>query len=83
MNFSQLLEKFEQYYHYEGIGCENRAELISYFFNRFLCLLHEDKMDQYEDPEQPFPPDRVLVMTIHQAKGLEFPVVAVGTDIHS
>ena len=79
VNFSQLLEKFEKYYRYQGIGSENRAELASYFFNRFLCLLHEDKMDQYEDPEQPFPADRVLVMTIHQAKGLEFPVVAVGS----
>ena len=36
-------------------------------------------MDQYENPKQPFPEGRVLVMTVHQAKGLEFPVVAVGS----
>jgi DNA helicase II / ATP-dependent DNA helicase PcrA len=35
-------------------------------------------MDLYENPEQPFPEGRVLVMTIHQAKGLEFSVVVVG-----
>ena len=76
--FSQLLETFQKYYRYEDICYENRQELVSYFFNRFLCLLHEDRMDQYENPEQPFPKGRVLVMTIHQAKGLEFPVVVVG-----
>ena len=79
MAFSQLLETFQKYYPYEGICFENREELTSYFFNKFLCLLHEDKMDQYENPEQPFPEGRVLVMTIHQAKGLEFPVVVVGS----
>jgi DNA helicase II / ATP-dependent DNA helicase PcrA len=35
VNFSQLLEKFEKYYRYQGIGGENRAELASYFFNIF------------------------------------------------
>ncbi len=77
--FSQLLETFQRYYHYEDICYENREELTSYFFNKFLCLLHEDGMNQYENPEQPFPEGRVLVMTIHQAKGLEFPVVVVGS----
>jgi len=73
------LETFQKYYRYEDICYENREELASYFFNRFLCLLHEDRMNQYENPEQPFPEGRVLVMTIHQAKGLEFPVVVVGS----
>ena len=36
-------------------------------------------MNEYEDPDQPFPKGHVQVMTIHQAKGLEFPVVVVGS----
>jgi DNA helicase-2/ATP-dependent DNA helicase PcrA len=36
-------------------------------------------MNEYEDRDQPFPPGHVQVMTIHQAKGLEFPVVVVGS----
>lgn len=79
VTFSQLLETFQKYYRYEDICYEKREELVSYFFNRFLCLLHEDRMNQYENPEQPFPEGHVLVMTIHQAKGLEFPVVVVGS----
>ena len=36
-------------------------------------------MNEYEDPDQPFPKGHVQVMTMHQAKGLEFPVVVVGS----
>jgi len=34
---------------------------------------------EYEDPDEPMPKGYVQVMTIHQAKGLEFPVVVVGS----
>lgn len=50
-----------------------------YFFASFLRLLHDGGMNEYEDPDQPFPKGLVQVMTIHQAKGLEFPVVVVGS----
>jgi DNA helicase II / ATP-dependent DNA helicase PcrA len=79
VKITQLLEQFQRYYRHEDIRHEKREALTSYFFNRFLCLLHEDKMDQYENPKQPFPEGRVLVMTVHQAKDLEFPVVAIGS----
>jgi DNA helicase-2/ATP-dependent DNA helicase PcrA len=42
-------------------------------------LLHDGGINEYEDPDQPFPKGHVQVMTIHQAKGLEFPVVVVGS----
>ena len=77
--FSQLLETFQNYYHHQDIRQEKKEDLISSLFNRFLCLLYEDGMNQFENHEQPFPKDHVLVMTIHQAKGLEFSVVAVGS----
>jgi len=41
------------------------------------CMTGE--LMKYEDPNQPFPRDHVQIMTIHQSKGLEFPVVAVGS----
>ena len=77
--FSQLLETFQNYYQHQDICQEKNEDLISSLFNRFLCLLYEDGMNQFENHEQPFPKDHVLVMTIHQAKGLEFSVVAVGS----
>jgi DNA helicase II / ATP-dependent DNA helicase PcrA len=49
------------------------------FFNSFLRLLFERGKDEFEDPDVPFPKGYVQIMTIHQSKGLEFPVVVVGS----
>jgi DNA helicase II / ATP-dependent DNA helicase PcrA len=77
--FSQLLNVFQSYYHYTVISAANRVRLRFQFFNSFLRLLHEGGINEFEDPDQPFPKGYVQVMTIHQSKGLEFPVVAVGS----
>ena len=76
---SQLLNTFQNYYHYTVVTYRNREFLRFHLFNSFLRLLHEGGINEYEDPDQPFPKGHVQVMTIHQAKGLEFPVVAVGS----
>ena len=76
---SQLLNTFQNYYHYTVVTNRNREFLRYHLFNSFLRLLHEGGINEYEDPDQPFPRGHVQVMTIHQAKGLEFPVVVVGS----
>ena len=76
---SQLLNTFQNYYHYTVVTYRNREFLRLHLFNSFLRLLHEGGINEYEDPDQPFPKGHVQVMTIHQAKGLEFPVVVVGS----
>jgi len=45
-----------------------------YQFMAYLKLLREGRLDPIVEP----PEDAVQVMTIHQAKGLEFPVVVIG-----
>jgi DNA helicase II / ATP-dependent DNA helicase PcrA len=77
--FSQLLNVFQSYYHYTVVTHRNREFIRLHFFNSFLRLLHEGGINEYEDPDQPLPKGHVQVMTIHQAKGLEFPVVVVGS----
>ena len=77
--FSQLLNVFQSYYHYTVITHRNREFLRFHFFNSFLRLLYDGGINEYEDADQPFPKGHVQVMTIHQAKGLEFPVVVVGS----
>ena len=76
---SQLLNTFQAFYHFTVITHANREWLRRQFFNSFLRLLREGGINEYEDPDQPFPKGYVQVMTIHQAKGLEFPVVVVGS----
>jgi len=77
--FSQLLNVFQSYYHYTVVTHKNREFVRFHFFNSFLRLLYDGGINEYEDPDQPFPKGHVQVMTIHQAKGLEFPVVVVGS----
>lgn len=76
---SQLLNTFQNYYHYTVITFGNREYLRFHLFASFLRLLFEGGINEYEDPDQPFPKGYVQVMTIHQSKGLEFPVVVVGS----
>ena len=76
---SELLNVFQRYYHYTVVTRRNLGFLRLHLFNSFLRLLHDGGINEYEDPDQPFPKGHVQVMTIHQAKGLEFPVVAVGS----
>lgn len=77
--FSQLLNVFQSYYHYTVITHRNREFLRLHLFSSFLRLLHDGGINEYEDPDRPFPKGHVQILTIHQAKGLEFPVVAVGS----
>jgi DNA helicase-2/ATP-dependent DNA helicase PcrA len=48
------------------------------FYYALVGLLVSQGLDQPEDEEELFPPDRVPIMTVHQVKGLEFPFVFVG-----
>jgi DNA helicase-2/ATP-dependent DNA helicase PcrA len=77
--FSTLLNVFQSYYHYTVLTFNNRVPLRMHFFNSFMRMLYEGGINDYEDPNQPIPNGYVQVMTIHQAKGLEFPVVVVGS----
>ena len=77
--FSQLLNAFQVYYHYPIVTYKNRDLLRMSLFNSFFRFLHDGGINEYEDMHQPIPRGYVQVMTIHQAKGLEFPVVLVGS----
>jgi len=48
------------------------------FYFSFLFALFRLGESEYEDAEDPFPKGRIPFLTIHQSKGLEFPVVVLG-----
>jgi DNA helicase II / ATP-dependent DNA helicase PcrA len=76
--FSDLLTKFQDYYHVPVVRGDNMEKIRNRLFNSFLYAMKENGLDEYEDPRDIFPSGYVQVMTIHQSKGLEFPVVVVG-----
>jgi DNA helicase-2/ATP-dependent DNA helicase PcrA len=47
------------------------------FFHNYLYTLFRLQESEYEDEENPFPKGRIPFLTIHQSKGLEFPVVVL------
>lgn len=48
------------------------------FFLSFVYALYRRQESEFEDEDDPFPKGRIPFLTIHQAKGLEFPVVVLG-----
>lgn len=77
--FTQLLNIFHQYYKYNIITGKNKEVLKRYFFHSFLMVLYRGGINEYEDKYNPIPKGHVQIMTIHQAKGLEFSVVITGS----
>ncbi len=51
--------------------------LARLLFGSYLFALWRLSESEYEDKEHPFPKGRIPFLTIHQAKGLEFPVVVL------
>ena len=47
-------------------------------FSSYIYSIFRLDEGEYEDKEDPFPKGRIPFLTIHQAKGLEFPVVVLG-----
>ncbi|MCO8268618.1 ATP-dependent helicase [Haloferax sp. AB510] len=87
---SQLVESFEGIAsgvtHSRNLTRTSRAEFettstrfLSDFYWTFLQYLNNVDLDDPEDPYAGTPPGHVQVMTVHQAKGLEFPVVYVAS----
>jgi len=77
--FSALISSFMTYYHMNLITARNREVMKYKLFNSFFNLLFNTGQNEYEDDDNPIPKGYVQIMTIHQSKGLEFPVVVVGS----
>ncbi len=77
--FSQILNKFEYLHHVNVLSAEFIELNLRALFNQFLRYLEDGGINEYEDDAEYAPSGCVSFLTIHQAKGLEFPVVIVGS----
>lgn len=75
--FTQIIGKFE-YLHkvdvFNGSYIDKNTELL---FNLYLKLLYDGGISEYEDEAEYAPSGCVSFLTIHQSKGMEFPIVLV------
>jgi DNA helicase-2/ATP-dependent DNA helicase PcrA len=77
--FSRLLNKYEYLYHVIILQPERLERDLIGLFNYFFRFLWDGGIEEYEDEAEYAPPGCVSFMTIHQSKGLEFPIVIVGS----
>ncbi|MBD2596032.1 ATP-dependent helicase [Nostoc spongiaeforme FACHB-130] len=77
--FSQLLDKFEYLYNIDVLTTAHLEKNLKDLFNQFFKFLEDGGIDEYEDKSEYAPSGCVSFLTIHQSKGLEFPVVITGS----
>ena len=76
---SRMLGKFEYLHHVSVLNPKYLAKNLTSLFDNFLKFLYEGGIDEYEDMSEYAPSGCVSFLTIHQSKGLEFPIVFVGS----
>ena len=76
---SNLIAQFEYLHNISVLTAKNIENSLFKFFNVYLRFLIEGGIDEYEDMTEYAPSGCVSFMTIHQSKGMEFPVVFVGS----
>lgn len=75
---TKLLSKYEFLYNVTVLTPANIEFTLKNLFNVFLRFIYDGGIEEYEDFEEFAPSGCVSFMTIHQSKGLEFPIVVVG-----
>ncbi len=77
--FSKLITKFEYLHYVSVLNPEFLEKNLRDLFNQFLRFLVDGGIGEYEDEAEYAPQGCVSFLTIHQSKGLEFPVVVCGS----
>ena len=77
--FTNLISKFEYLYNITVFTPKNLEKVLTNFFHYYMRFLVEGGLSEFEDFDETLPSGCVSFMTIHQSKGLEFPVTLVGS----
>lgn len=77
--FTQLLTRFEAMFNVNILPKEkkNLHWLLKQLFENYFHFLYDGGLEEYEDFDMITPSGCVSFMTIHQSKGLQFPVTMV------
>ncbi len=77
--FSRLITKFEYLNNIIVFKPESLKKDVKALFNYYLNFLYDGGIGEYEDFDMITPSGCVSFMTIHQSKGLEFPITCVAS----
>lgn len=77
---TQYLSRFMEEYTTIITGAFLKDEKFNHtLFSSYTYAIYRRGEAEFEDPDDPFPKGRISFLTIHQSKGLEFPVVVLGS----
>ena len=74
---TSILGKYEYLHRIDVFTENNISSCVELFFNMYLRFLYDGGITEYEDDTEYAPSGCVSFMTIHQSKGMEFPIVMV------
>lgn len=74
---TQIIGKYEYLHNIDVLIGKYLAKNTERMFNMYLKLLFDGGITEYEDDEEYAPSGCVSFLTIHQSKGMEFPIVFV------
>lgn len=74
---SQVIGKFEYLHRIDILNGKTIDSHTERFFNLYMKLLFDGGISEYEDDAEYAPSGCVSFLTIHQSKGMEFPIVFV------
>jgi len=76
---SKIITKYEYLHHINVLTPKNIEDGTERFFNLYLRFLFKGGFNEYEEISEYAPSGCVSFLTIHQSKGMEFPIVMVGS----
>ena len=76
---TSIFSKYEYLHNIDIFTPERIEKNVEQLFNMFLKLLMRGGIAEYEDEKEYAPSGCVSFLTIHQSKGMEFPIVIVGS----
>ncbi len=77
--FSQILAKYEYLHRVNVFTVKTIDNVVNRFFNLYIRFLFNGGIGEYEDDSEYAPSGCVSFLTIHQSKGMEFPITVVGS----
>ncbi len=72
-----IVSKFEFLYNITIFTPNNRDKTLKAFFGDYLKFVYDGGIGEYENFDENIPSGCISFMTIHQSKGLEFPITMV------
>lgn len=76
---SNIIVRYEYLHRLDVFTKENVEKHTEKFFNMYLRFLFDGGINEFEDESEYAPSGCVSFLTIHQSKGMEFPIVFVGS----